>query len=306
MARTTADLLTSVKRRAQLPDDSGTLSDSDILAFATDELQNVIAPRLIATSEWHYAFTYSETVSSVRTYRLNPRVSGNRIISVEYDDGTSSRFIPLRHPLTQNRPGMGAEDYSIFGNKITLSDGCPTSGTLNIRAFTRPSALVTSGCTAITSANATTEQLTVTSSASFSTSQLIDVVYAQSPYELYGTIVINGISFSTIDSVDDATHITLADDVVDTAFVSDANNQRLRLCPAEQSDRVMLPDELHDYLAQRTAIRCMEARGFTQDMQNHLRKLADLEMSFDKLTTPRSKGEFKAIVSEDYFYSGRP
>src|SRR5688572_15737014 len=139
MARTTTDLLNSIKRRAQLPDDGGTLSDADILEFSSDELLNVVAPRLMAQREWHYAFSYTETVTSARNYRINPRTAGNAIVSVEYYDGTDYRFIPLKHALMQRN--AVAENYSIYGNSIVLSDSCPTSGTLRVRALLRPSRL---------------------------------------------------------------------------------------------------------------------------------------------------------------------
>lgn len=289
MARTTTDLLNSIKRRAQLPDDGGTLSDSDILEFASDELLNVVAPRLMAQQEWHYAFSYTETVTSSRTYRINPRTAGNTIISVEYYDGVDYRFIPLKHPLTQKNETN--ENYSIYGNTITLSDSMPTSGTLRIRALLRPSRLVASGCTAVTSVGAS-NTLTVTSSAAFSASQLVDVQYGDSPYEMFLLTSVSSVPGGGVT-------VIVADAITSTTFPVTAVRPG-RLCPAEQTDRIQLPDELHDYLAQKVAIRCMEARGFTKDMENHLRKLADLELAFDRLTAPRSKGEFKAIVPETY------
>lgn len=299
MAKTTTDLLNSVKRRAQLPDDSGTLSDSDILAFASDELQNVIYPRLMAMNEWHYAYTYTEPASSSREYRINPRTAGNRIISVEYtSDSVDYRFIRYRHPLTQaNTQELAWENYSIYGNNIVLSDGCPTSGTLRIRAVLRPSQLVSSGCTAITGYVPTPESLIVTSSSGFTANQLIDIQYGTSPYEVF--------SITSVSSVPDGTHVIAASMPTNSTFPVSSISPG-RLCPAEQTDRPQLPDELHDYLAQRTAIRCMEARGMTADMNNHLRKLQDLEGAFDRLVAPRNKGEFKAIISEDFAYVGRP
>lgn len=299
MARTTTDLLNNIKRRTQLPDDGGTLADTDILALASDELQNVVAPRLMAIHEWHYAFTYTQTVTSSRTYRINSRCAGNKIISIEYFDGTNYRFINQRHPLTQNKPGMSAEDFSIYGNQIVLSDGCPTSGTLRIRAILRPSSLVTTGCTSITSIGdfGATNQLTVTSSSGFSSTQLIDVQFATSPYEIF--------MITSVSSVPDGSHVVTVDSITSSTFPVSSNSPG-RLCPAEQTDYPQLPDELHDYLAQRTAIRCMEARGMTSDMQNHIRKLEDLETSFSRLMSPRANGEFKVIAPEDYFFSGRP
>lgn len=301
MAKTTTDLLNNIKRRAQLPDDGGTLSDTDLLALASDELQNVIAPKLMSTNEWHYAFSYTQTVTSSRTYRINPRTAGNSIISVEYYDGVDYRFIRLKHPLLQ-REDLG-ENYAIYGNQITLSDACPTSGTLRVRAMLRPSSLISTGPTAVSAGVSATRTITVVSTTGFTSGQLVDLVYGSSPYEVLAT--------GRYAAIADATHFTLdslsADEVSAIASLTDTllGSDAVRVCPADQSDRIQLPDELHDYLAQRTAIRCMEARGFTQDMQNHLRKLADLEASFGRLMQPRSKGEFKAIVSEDLLFVGK-
>lgn len=297
MSRTTTDLLNSVKRRTQLPDDGGTLSDADILALATDELQNVVAPRLMAAHEWHYAFSYNQTITSARTYRLNSRTSGNTIISVDILDGTVYRSVQQRHPLIQQNPSINAESYAIYGNQLTLSDGCPSSGTMRIRALLRPSSLVASGCTSITSVGAS-NTLTIGSSSGFSGTQLVDVQYATSPYEVFLMTSVSSVPGGGVT-------IILTDTITSTTFPVSATDPG-RLCPAETTDRIQLPDELHDYLAQRTAIRCMEARGMTQDMQNHLRKLADLEVAFGRLTSPRAKGDFKAFIPEDFWFSGRP
>lgn len=283
MAKTTTDLLNNIKRRTQLPDDGGTLSDTDILAFATDELQNVVMPRLMAMNEWHYAFSYTQSLSSSREYRINPRVAGNRIISVELLDGSDYRFIKLSHPLTQWKDF--GESYSIYGNKIVLSEACPTSGSIRVRAVLRPSDLILTGVTYVTAGTSAGGFNVDIASDEFGVGDVIDFVYDSSPYE---TIDID----NTI-TVDSGSSYTLSNPVL-------GDYLNARVCPAGQSDRVMLPDELHDYLAQRVAIRCMEARGFTQDMQNHLRKLQDLEMAFDRLVAPRNKGEFKAIVNEDF------
>lgn len=292
MAKTVSDLLTNIKRRAQLPDDGGTLSDADILAFASDELQNVVYPRLLALNEWHYAFTYSDSLNSAREIRINPRVSGNRIISVEYLDGSDYRYIPLRHPLMQKQ--ADGESFSIYGNKIVFSEAVPTSGTLRIRAVLRPSKLVTSGATSMASdVSSGDAAFDVASGADLGSPTSIDIYYGNSPYEIAHMSRVVSIAGNTV--------------TIGTPFglALSVQNDLPRVCTAEQTDRVPLPDELHDYLAQRTAMRCMEARGFTKDLQNHMQKLGDLEKAFDRLTAPRVKGEFKAIVPEEWSWDGR-
>lgn len=285
MPRTTFDFLLNVKRRAQLPEDGGTLSTDDILAFATDELQNVVMPRLMSVNEWHYAFSYTESLSSERQYRINPRAAGNRIISVELLDGSEYRFIRLTHPLTQDRDN--GECYSVYGNKIVLSDAVPSSGTMRIRAVLRPAQLTQTGCSFITGVNTGANSVTIDSS-DFNNGDVVDVSWYSSPYEVE---VVDAV----VASGGTTTTLVLSGTTVSSSWVD-----KTKLNPAETSEEIPLPDELHDYLAQKVAIRCMEARGFTQDMNNHLRKLQDLEMAFDKLVAPRNKGEFKAIVNEDF------
>jgi hypothetical protein len=147
------------------------------------------------------------------------------------------------------------------------------------------------GSTSVEGANST-DINALSAAVSASGTSKIDFVYGESPYEYIESNFLSGISPPDIFLVNPT-----------TTLLSKAAGAP-RVCPAEQTDRTQLPDELHDYLAQRTAIRCMEARGFTQDMQNHLRKLADLEAAFDRLTAPRATGEFKAIVQDDWYYIG--
>lgn len=293
MALTTSDLLTNIKRRSQLPDDGGTLSDTDILAMASDELQNVIAPRLMALHEWHYAFSYTQSLASTREYRIHHRSAAQGIVSVELLDGSTYRFLPLRHPLMQR--ASDGENYAVLGNKIVLSDAVPTSGTIRIRALLRPSRLVAVSSTGPQTITAVAGQvLSVANTTWVTASDQVDIYWQTSPYEVVALDV-------DVDSVVANTSIT-----IDSAdYVPSSENVSNRVYLAEQTDRVPLPDELHDYLAQRVAIRCMEARGFTQDMQNHLRKLQDLEMAFDRLSSPRVRGEFKAISPEEYNASWR-
>lgn len=290
MAKTTSDLLTNIKRRTQLPDDGGTLSDSDILAFASDELENVVVPRLMALNEWYYTFEYSQALSSGRSYRINPRCAFQKIISVEYLDGSNYRFIAQRHPLQQANRETG-ESFAIYGNNIVVSDAVPSSGTLRIRAFLRPSRLVSSGCSAIVAANPGTNAITVDVD-NFSDNDSVDIIYKTSPYEVLaiGASIASGGATTTY--------------VLTGVTVSTDWENATRLTPAEQTDRIPLPDELHDYLAQRVAIRCMEARGFKDDMENHLRKLKDLEAAFDRATSPRARGEFKAISDDEWSWTG--
>lgn len=289
MARTVANLLSSIKRRAQIPDDGGTLSDSDILAMASEELQTVVFPRLAGTRGWHSAMEYTVSLSSTRTYRLPSRASGNNILAVEVDDGSGYRPMSLTHPLTSTQSALLMEGYYLYGNKVTLTDGAPTSGTLKLKYLLRPSELTSTAATDITVVGGSSITVTSASTAGITTGSTVDIYYSDSPYEPLAI---------------DVTVTNVAGNVL-TLSVPTGTAVGMRVALSGQTDRVPLADELHDYLAQRTAMRCMEARGFKEDLAEHMKKLGDLEKAFDRLAAPRPRNDFKAIVAEDFIFDRR-
>lgn len=288
MAKTVSDLLDSIKRRGQNPSDGGqTLTDADILEMASDELENVIAPRLHGNRGWYQAVTDQRSLSSSRNYRIPTRAIGASIISVEVNDAGSSdesdwRFLPLQHPLQSKR--AISEGYFIYGNNIVLLPSAPSSGLIRIKYLLNISRLYSKTNT-ITVVGATTLTIAATVALdSVATGSLVDICYADSPYEIFAQDVplTAGTSGTTIHLVPPA-----------------GTSVGMLVYDAGKTNRPQLPDALHDYLAQRTLLRVAEALGHSEDAKMYMEKLADLETAFDRQTSPRARGDAKAIISDD-------
>lgn len=291
MAKTASDLLTSIKRRGQNPSDGGqTLTDDDILAMASDEIENVIAPRLHGNRGWYQAVSKSYTLTSSRSYRIPTRAIGASIVSVEVNDAGSSnesdyRFLPLQHPLQSKR--AISEGYYIYGNNIVLLDSAPSAGLMRVKYLLNISRLYTKTNT-VASVTATTIVLTALNSFDGSAPFDVDVCYADSPYEVF-TQDLTVTSISLSGGVLKVLNVASTTGIVAGMLVYDAG----------KTNRPQLPDALHDYLAQRSLLRIAEALGHQEDAKAYLQKLSDMEAAFDRQTSPRARGDAKAIISDD-------
>lgn len=288
MAKTASDLLTSIKRRGQNPSDGGqTLTDADILEMASDELENIIAPRLHGNRGWYQAVSKSYTLTSSRSYRIPTRAVGAAIISVEVNDAGSSnesdyRFLPLQHPLQSKR--AISEGYYIYGNNIVLISDTPSSGVLRVKYLLNISRLYSKTNT-ITVVGATTVTIAATVDlTSTATGSLVDICYPDSPYEVFAQDVA-----LTAGTSGTSVHLVPPTGTLVGMLIYDAGF----------TNRPQLPDALHDYLAQRSLLRIAEALGHAEDAKAYGQKLGDMEVAFDRQTSPRARGDAKAIISDD-------
>lgn len=314
MPKTTTDLIANVRRRAQLSNDSGqAISDADILVMASDEFQNVIAPKIYAFRGWHFATQKTYTLSTTRTYRIPDRAAGGTIISVEIVDSPINRPVNLVHPLQVKDFG---ERYYLYANNIVLSNGAPSSGSMLVKYLMLPNSLtqLSMGLTGYTSI---TGVGTYSLNTMPSNTLLFDVSYGVSPYEILatsvpGSIDVPGAGQITLSLGTDAQLALygtvpgmIAADFQAIVTAQNTNQTPIVITQVGNSLSPQLNDEFHDFLAQRTAMRAMEAIGHSEDLQNMSQKLQDLESSFMKAIEPRERGDFKVIATEDYFFDRR-
>lgn len=312
MAKFASDLLLNIRRRAQLSNDSGqALNDTDLLIMASDELQNVIAPHIYAFRGWQYATQTTFNLTTERAYRIPSRAAGGTIISVEIVDTPINRPVPLIHPLQAKDYG---ERYYLYANNIVLTAGAPSSGQMVVRYLMVPNTITTIQAQ-LTSFN--TGIATYLNSTLPSNTALFDISYGQSPYEIVaaavpGFIDVPGAGQITLALTTDAAFslykTTDGMTIADLQAIATAQNSvgtPLLITAAGTSGSPQLNDEFHDYLAQRTAMRAMEAIGHTEDLTNMAKKLQDLDAAFMKAIAPRARGDFKVIATEDYFYDRR-
>lgn len=284
---TTTALLSSLKRRGMLPSNSDTLSTTDFLAIATEELQTYVFKLLLAVREEYAVANYDLTLTAgTSAYKLPSRAVGGKLKNVVQYDSTSGNLTPLMRlepPLVSNVSTTGqVSSYYLQGDDIVFVPVPASATTVRMSYFRRPSALVaTTAVATVTSIGFTT--LGCTPPASFTTLVTYDIVRAKPPF----SILAQDLSASAVGGA--SVQFTTEVDNIGVA-VGDY------VCLAGESPVAQVPVELHPLLSQRTVFKCLEALGDE--------KAAAAETSADKmrgdaltLLTPRVEGAPRPIVN---------
>jgi hypothetical protein len=251
---TTADtLITSVKRRAMIPTANTTFANADFLAFADEETDTGIVPLLRGVQEDYLVAAYDQALTSdVTAYRVPYRAigAGLREVSIADADGNERRL-----PRVHASDLQGVTDgFYLDADEVRLVSPPenPGSDVLRLRFYMRPNRLVlNSAVTTVTAFSAVNKTVTVASVPSgYVPSASFDLVSGRPGFDTIGwdmvasTVVGSLIGFSVA--------------LPDRLAVGDY------LCLAEQTTIPQMPPEFHPVLAQKVAIRCLQAMGDTE------------------------------------------
>lgn len=150
---TSRDLINSVKRRIMFPLSQNTMSESDVLAFANEEMMISQVPGVISFHEEYFVFTKNlPLVSNIARYSIPDRAIGMRLRDVMWADGSGNLYEMTRVSADDkafyNRnigSNQAIAKYYLQGNEVILTPGvinpAPT-GSLNMSFFLRPNQLV--------------------------------------------------------------------------------------------------------------------------------------------------------------------
>lgn len=286
---TTTALLSSLKRRGMLPSTSETLSTSDFLAIATEELQTYVFKLLLATREEFAVASHDlSVVSGTAAYKLPSRAVGGKLRDVLlYDASHGGGYVSLQRiePAMGLAGNGGIEGYYLQGDDVVFSPTPASSVTVRLTYFRRPSALVaTTAAGAITAINTGTKVVTYTAGPAFSsTSALYDLVRGKPPFTVIGQDL-------AVTAANGSTTVTFTATLPTDLAVGDY------VCLAGESPVAQVPVELHPLLSQRTVYKCLEALG--DDKSVAAGEAAD-RMRLDAVTllTPRVEGAARPIVN---------
>lgn len=289
MSYTTADLLTAVRAKGMLPQAStGSLSDANLLRYATEELQSIIVPMILAAREKYYE-TYQDTVVTAgqALYPIPSRAIGSVLNAVHYLYGIN--IVPL-NPIdasdaVQVNASVSPRGYYFQNNQIFLYPPPQSSNySIRMRYFQRPNALdVVANAATISTFSSGANTVTVSAvPSSWAIGTLVDFIPQSLPYTPYGlslaitNIAGNVLTFSALPAA------IAAGDWIDTA----------EMTPVPE-----IPHEFFPTLTQATLCKALEAVG---DMQNLQISKADLQVKAQnalKLITPRDQSGPKKIRS---------
>lgn len=187
MAWTTDDLVSEVRLKAWLPT-ADDLSPTDILSFANDELQVLVAATLKTGQEEHWVTREDVSITSSRV-RLPRRALARamRAITVLDPSGTEGRFDLLPAGEAWSRGSGTAPTVGYVEGEELVFLGTPAAGwKVRFRYLARPSRLVpVASCAAISSALSTTTIKVTTPPAELTTvNALVDIVRGDEPFGL--------------------------------------------------------------------------------------------------------------------------
>jgi hypothetical protein len=309
-----SELITSIKKRASIPESQKTYEDDDVLRFANEEIDNTLLPFILRTKEEFYVRTETAEESplstpSVRRYKIPYRAVGSKLRNVFMESSTGNR-----KQCTRLQPevlgGKVTDYYSSESNVGFYLEGddlvFPTGDQdlngqqVKLSYYMKPNDLVTED--------------RVPSVTRIETSGIYTNIYLTSLPDHF-------LAGETVDFIgDQPNHRTLAYDI-ELTDVNDNVSGEVRVTilaadlPSELAvnDHVALagetkvpqiPSDLHAVLAQAAACRILEAQG-DANVQKAEQSLQTMLNNTVELIDTRTEGNPQKIVNTGGFLRKR-
>lgn len=268
-----AELLTDIRARGGLPSADFRFTDARLLAAASLELRDVVAPLLVETQTERGVYLLDTTVTAgVAEYRLPSRALGARFKSVGWKSPGESAWTRLRHLSAdayylQNDTAVGTP-YGFFlrDYSLVLVPTPNVAGTLRLPYYLRPNTLVaTSAAGVVTAVGAST--LTVGSvPGAFTSGARYDVVRSAPGFETLVEDTVATIAGSVL---------TFASPLPTNRFAPVVGDY---VCLSGQAPVAQCPVEVRGLLAVRSARRALKS-------VNEPQQAAMLDADVEELTT---------------------
>ncbi len=263
MAWTTADLLTSIKNRAAVPEDQGNFPDATLLLMADEETQTLLMPAILKYREEWLTYDYDHSITAAQTtYRVPPRAYGGKLRLVKVVDAAGNITHPSKITAERVQEFNGTNSSTVTPTHYWQKHGAivveptpsATSGTLRMTYYRRPSRLVASASLpTVTAINTSTRVVTMTASHGFTTSSVLDIIRAKPEFDALAIdqtpTVVGGSTLMTFAAL--PTDLAVGDYIVTQ-----------QTTPVPQ-----VPAECHPILAQMVANRVLTSLGFLEELK---------------------------------------
>lgn len=295
MAYTADDLITAVKRRGRIPDDSFT--DAEYLAFADEEMSTLLVPLVRShVVEFFIKETDTAQINDVRDYRIPSRTQSGGLRDLTMVDANDNEFnvayitLDDHYDFTNGgsvwwRNGIA---FSIIGDHVRIMPTpTTTDNKIRFRYFRRPGRLVTVALAPkITAIDVGLKKITVGVGlvpSAWTTGDTFDLVQGSPNFDSLG----DDLAVTTIAGDDITFTATLPTDLAVGDYVG----------LKEEASIVQLPSEFHPVLYSAVQVRALEALG-DADGAGFAQAKMDREInSVSKLISPRVEGEHEPIIN---------
>ena len=297
---TTTALIESVKRRVSVPTSQALFANLDFCKIASDELQSIIVPLIMAEHEDYFLHAQNYDLDGVvDKFNIPVRAIGQKLRDVGIYNTNTKDYV--------KKPRLSIEDYgSIHGDYVEAFSGYfiqddqvvfkPTpsasSDKLRIYYYRRPNNLVrTSDAGKVSNINTSTKVVTLDNlPTTWTTSTKLDLIKGSGGFRSLS----DDFTVSNIAGFD-VTLSTLPDGIAVGDYVSESGKS-----PIPQ-----IPYEGHHLLAQLVAIKVLEALGDAKGMQLAMSKYDSMLKNFIKLITERVDSSPKKIISRGSIFKSR-
>jgi hypothetical protein len=289
---TTTGLLASIRRRASLPNTAtaGT-ADADLLAYANEELQLRLTAQIMSLRE-DYFLTHDDRAISGARYRIPTRAIGGKLAGVYLLDAAGNVLEKLEresHSRLEDWVSSGsASAIHVEGNAVVLLPSAATTATtLRLSYYSRPGELV-SAALAIPIASISGGAATVNINSGIGTSGPLDIVKSSPGFECALT--------DAVAALDNTDFGTLGQSTITFASLEGVAKGDY-IAPAGTSPVPQIPLEFHAILAQRAALKALQALGDKAGVDDAKRELAEMEEAIGVLASPRIDSSPQKIIN---------
>jgi hypothetical protein len=289
---TTADLLTSIRKKAFVPSSQETFTTEDLLALATEEMNNVVVPKIAKVREEVFVRRDSYALTAQdRAIAIPPRAAGLGLREVSLVIGDSEWNLPrmdLEDRVYNIDPGP---NQGFYLQDHTLNFLGSQTGDIFVYYLLRPGRLIeTSAAGQVQSVDTSTNEVVVNNLPSeWTTSTEFDVVYQKPGFSTRGLdLAVTGIDTPTK---------TLTFSELPTDENGDISIEVGHwVCEADTSPVPQIPPEFFSYLAQSTAVQVLESLGDADAAKMAMQRLEIIERNVMNLLSPRVQGANKKLT----------
>ena len=308
---TAQSLVASAYRRTLAPNAAGAIQPGDVITFLDEEMRSTIVPLVLAAQEEFWVTNYDQAVvQGVYSYTIPPRAAFAMWRDVVFVDKNgmeialsdlSPEYTKVTFPAGGNIP-IWVYGFVMANDTINLwppNGGTPTQYLLRMKIKRRPNNLTASAnCGQVQTINTGTNQVTLTQAdPTWSTNTTFDII----PNSPQFTSRMDGQTVSNVAS----TVLTFSSPGTNptTGQAYPALPVGLSVgdwvCPALMSCIPQIPYDMFPLLAQRGAIKILEALGDTQNLTIAERRYQDMAVDFARTVSPRIDGTPKKIVNRN-------
>lgn len=299
------ELLNSIKLRAAVPLAQISFTDSDLLNFATEEIELKVMPSVLAVREEFYVTTETiPLVANQSNYKIPYRAIGGKVRFV-YLQSSDTTIQPLAQIAMEHLPNYQQSSFAyqnsgfyLQGDELILLPPITgaVSGNLVIKYYLKPNQVVeTSRGAQITQINTTTGDITVDSVPSnIAAMTEVDFIQSKSNHKTKAYDIMLNAANSTTKVIN-----VNPSDIPSDLEVGDF------ICSAGETVIPQVPSELQVMVAQAVACRILESIGDTQNLANASAKLQEMEAKLLNVIDSRVEAPSRKIVNTNSFIGGQ-